>query len=126
MNKLKTWQKVIISLVLGFGCTAGVAALLVWLETQPPFVVISIIGGICTSAIILLYLTREEHVYLCYHVGDTPNDVRVKAVCTTWLSRESIMEEGDCYREIAINKEIPEARWEDLQYKTKYGYMTVG
>lgn len=125
MNKLKTWQKVIISLVLGFGGITTIAFLLRWLETQPPFVVISVIGGLCTSVLIFYYLTREEHVYICYHVGDSPNDVRVKAVCTTWLSRESIMEEGDCYREVAINKEIPEARWEDLQYKTKYGYMSV-
>ena len=125
MNKLKTWQKVIISLVLGFGGITTIAFLLRWLETQPPFVVISVIGGLCTSVLIFYYLTREEHVYLCYHVGDSPNDVRVKAVCTTWLSRESIMEEGDCYREVAINKEIPEATWEDLQYKTKYGYMSV-
>ena len=125
MNKLKTWQKVIISLVLGFGGITIIAFLLRWLETQPPFVVISVIGGLCTSVLIFYYLTREEHVYICYHVGDSPNDVRVKAVCTTWLSRESIMEEGDCYREVAINKEIPEATWEDLQYKTKYGYMSV-
>ena len=125
MNKLKTWQKVIISLVSGFGGITTIAFLLRWLETQPPFVVISVIGGLCTSVLIFYYLTREEHVYICYHVGDSPNDVRVKAVCTTWLSRESIMEEGDCYREVAINKEIPEARWEDLQYKTKYGYMSV-
>ena len=125
MNKLKVWQKVIISLVLGFGGITTIAFLLRWLETQPPFVVISVIGGLCTSVLIFYYLTREEHVYICYHVGDSPNDVRVKAVCTTWLSRESIMEEGDCYREVAINKEIPEATWEDLQYKTKYGYMSV-
>ena len=125
MNKLKTWQKVIISLVLGFGGITTIAFLLRWLETQPPFVVISVIGGLCTSVLIFYYLTREEHVYICYHVGDSPNDIHVKAVCTTWLSRESIMEEGDCYREVAINKEIPEARWEDLQYKTKYGYMSV-
>ena len=125
MNKLKTWQKVVISLVLGFGCTTGVAALLGWLETQPPFIVISIIGGICTSAIILMYLTREEHVYLCYHVGRVPRDVRVKAVCTTTWYRESFMEEGDCYREVPIDQEIPEVRWEDLQYKTKDGYMSV-
>ena len=125
MNKLKIWQKVVISLVLGFGGTAGVVALLVWLETQPPFVVMSVIGGLCASMLIFYYLTRDEHVYVCYHVGDTPNDVRVKAVCTTWLFRESIMEEGDCYREIPIDQEVPEATWEDLQYKTKDGYMTV-
>ena len=125
MNKLKTWQKVIISLVLGFGGITTIAFLLRWLETQPPFVVISVIGGLCTSVLIFYYLTREEHVYICYHVGDSPNDIHVKAVCTTWLSRESIMEEGDCYREVTINKEIPEARWEDLQYKTKDGYMSV-
>ena len=125
MNKLKTWQKVIISLVVGFGGITTIAFLLRWLETQPPLVVISVIGGLCTSVLIFYYLTREEHVYICYHVGDSANDIHVKAVCTTWLSRESIMEEGDCYREVAINKEIPKATWEDWQYKTKDGYMSV-
>ena len=125
MNKLKTWQKVIISLVLGFGGITTIAFLLRWLETQPPFVVISVIGGLCTSVLIFYYLTREEHVYICYHVGDSPNDIHVKAVCTTWLYRESFMEEGDCYREVPIDQEIPKATWEDLQYKTKDGYMTV-
>ena len=125
MNKLKTWQKVIISLVLGFGGITTIAFLLRWLETQPLFVVISVIGGLCTSVLIFYYLTREEHVYICYHVGDSPNDVRVKAVCTNWICREAFMEEGDCYREVPIDQEIPKATWEDLQYKTKDGYMTV-
>lgn len=125
MNKLKIWQKVLISLVIGFGGITTIAFLLRWLETQPIWVSISLVGGMCCSVLIFSYLTREEHVYLCYHVGDTPDDVRVKAICTNWMCREEFMEEGDCYREVVINKEIPKARWEDLQYKTKYGYMTV-
>ena len=125
MDKLKTWQKVIISLVLGFGGVTAVAFLLMWLKTQPIWVAISLVGGMCCSIIVFCYLTREEHVYLCYHVGDDPRDVRVKAVCTNWICREAFMEEGDCYREVPIDQEIPKARWEDLQYKTKDGDMTL-
>ena len=125
MENLKMWQKVLISLVTGFGGVTAVAFLLMSLETQPIWVAISLIGGMCCSVIVFGYLTREEHVYLCYHVGDTPNDVRVKAVCTNWICREALMEEGDCYREILLDQEIPKARWEDLNYKTKDGYTTV-
>ena len=125
MNKLKVWQKIIIALVLGFGGTTSVVALLMWLSTQPPFIVMSVIGGLCTSILIFCSLTLKEHVYLCYHVGDKPEDVRVKAICTTWTYREAFMKEGDCYREVPLDEEIPEATWEDLQYKTKHGYMTV-
>ena len=125
MNKLKMWQEILISIVIGFGGVTAVAFLLRWLETQPIWVAISLVGGMCCSVIVLGYLTREEHVYLCYHVGDDPRDVRVKAVCTSWICREAFMEEGDCYREVPIDQEIPKATWEDLQYKTKDGYMTV-
>ena len=125
MENLKMWQKVIISIVIGFGGVTAVAFLLRWLETQPIWVAISLVGGMCCSVLIFNYLTMEEHVYLCYHVGDDPRDVRVKAVCTNWICREAFMEEGDCYREVPIDQEIPKARWEDLQYKTKDGYMTV-
>ena len=94
MNKLKVWQKILISLVIGFGGVTTIAFLLRWLETQPVWVSISLVGGMCCSVLIFSYLTREEHVYLCYHVGDTPNDVRVKAICTNWMCREEFMEEG--------------------------------
>lgn len=125
MEKLKMWQKILISLVIGFGSVTAVAFLLMWLETQPIWVAISLVGGACCSALILFYLTREEHVYLCYHVGDDIHDVRIKAVCTTWIWREAFMEEGDCYRVVPLDKELTEATWEDLNYKTKDGYMTV-
>lgn len=118
-------KKVLFALLLGFGGTGLAVGAIAILVTQPVWVQILGFGGFFSSVIFYCLLTREEHVYLCYHVGDTPNDVRVKAVCTTWMWREAFMEEGDCYREVPIDKEIPEATWEDLQYKTKDGYMTV-
>lgn len=104
---------------------------IIWLSTLPEAlmftVAITTIGGVLTGTTIYCYLTREEYVSICYKVGDSKNasDVRVIAVCDNPFIRHNILEEGDCYRSVPLNTVLKEATWEDLNYKTKDGYMTV-
>lgn len=85
----------------------------------------TVIGGIIGSVLIYFGTEREEYVDVCYKVGEKPEDVRVIAVCDNPWTRNDILEEGDCYRSVPLNKVLKEATWEDLQYKTKDGYMSV-
>lgn len=122
-----------LAILSGFGLAILMALVLHWITKLPPemqmFVCIIVFVGISLSAIIYFALTyKADHsVYICYKIGDSKNinDVRVKAICTNPLIRDSILEIGDCYRYVQINEVLKEPSWEDLNYKTKDGYMTV-
>ena len=62
-------------------------------------------------------------VWIAYSVSE--KDAEVKAVCTSEEKVKVFLKEFDCYREVELDKEIPNATWEDYIYKTDVGYMSV-